>query len=102
MTEEQIVDLETRGGRRRRLDLTTVQPLDLSQRDWSTGVDIVDLLLPVRGGIPVVHTYSRWDDHHGGVLGDRYFEPDDATLAELRERFDEPALVAPGARGETR
>jgi hypothetical protein len=100
MAAKHLIYLEMRGGQQCPVDLAGMEPLGRKLRDWTTGVDLVDILLPVGGGTPVIHTYSRWFDGKGGEIGDRYFEPDDATLVWLGDYFDEPALLAavPGRR----
>jgi len=71
-----------------------MEPLGHRLRDWTTGIDLVDILVPVGSGSPVVHTYSRWENGHGGDRGDRYYEPDAEALRWLGDYFDEPALIA--------
>lgn len=100
-TTSTVVNLETLNGHTRPFDLATMRSLDRSQRDWSPGVDIVGLFVPVDGGAPIAHTFSHWRDANGNVRGDRYFEPDSVMLTALRVRFNEPLLVVGRPRSKT-
>jgi len=102
-TKNRWIILEDASGNRKRYNLASMTPLNISVREgaWATGVSLEQVyLMPLSRRI-ILETHSIWADRHThGCIGTRYHIADPDTIARLADRTSDARLLALVPEGE--
>ena len=77
-------------GENGRINLGGAINLDISERNWGQGVDLLAVYLQPKARRVILHTNSRWEDrrHPGRTMGEGWFVAEDSQIAHLAKEFD--------------
>lgn len=95
-SKNQWIILEDENGERKRYNLASMTPLNISVREgaWATGVSLEQVYLMPRSKRIILETYSIWEDRRThGVVGRQYRIADTDTIARLAERTGDERLL---------
>jgi len=101
--ERKWVILVDENGERKRYNLASMTPLNISVREgaWGTGVSLEQVYFMPRSKRVIMETYSVWENRQThGVTGRQYCIADANTIAHLAERTGDERLVAMVPEGE--
>ena len=77
-------------GDKKRVNLETCKKLDISDRNYGTGITLENVYLMPRKKIVITKTYSIWENPRThSCYGTSYDEVDPYTLAKLANESDE-------------
>jgi len=89
-------------GERKRYNLASMTPLNISVREgsWATGVSLEQVYLMPRSRRVILETHSIWNRGDGAITGTRYHIAEPDTIAALYERTRDERLLPLIPEGE--